>query len=94
MRRHRDGAAHAVIFSCIYSKPFLAVNYDPKVLSFCIEMGMEDYVIGLASFDKKKITEQFDLLMKNKNQLQKRSAKRQRQNASLHSLTQNARTRC
>lgn len=32
---------------------------------------MEDYVIGLASFDKKKITEQFDLLMKNKNQLQK-----------------------
>lgn len=62
---------HAVIFSCIYSKPFLAVNYDPKVLSFCIEMGMEDYVIGLASFDKKKITEQFDLLMKNKNQLQK-----------------------
>lgn len=62
---------HAVIFSCIYSKPFLAVNYDPKVLSFCIEMGMEDYVIALASFDKKKITKQFDLLMQNKSQLQK-----------------------
>lgn len=62
---------HAVIFSCIYSKPFLAVNYDPKVLSFCIEMGMEDYVIALASFDKKKISKQFDLLMQNKSQLQK-----------------------
>ena len=62
---------HAVIFSCIYSKPFLAVNYDPKVLSFCIEKGKEDYVIALASFDKKKISKQFDLLMQNKSQLQK-----------------------
>ena len=32
---------------------------------------MEDYVIALASFDKKKITKQFDLLMQNKSQLQK-----------------------
>lgn len=63
---------HAVIFSCIYSKPFLAVNYDPKVLSFCIEMGMEDYVIGLESFDKDRIISQFDSLIKNKALLQKK----------------------
>ena len=62
---------HAAIFSCIYSKPFLAVNYDPKVLSFCIEMGMEDYVVGLASFDMNRIKEQFDSLIENRTQLQK-----------------------
>lgn len=62
---------HAVIFSCIYNKPFLAVNYDPKVLSFCIEMGMEDYVISLSSFDVKRALGQFESIEKNKACLQK-----------------------
>jgi len=57
---------HAVIFSCIYSKPFLAVNYDPKILSFCTEMGMEDYVLDIESFDIDSTLTQFENLYKNK----------------------------
>lgn len=60
---------HAVIFSCIYNKPFLAINYDPKVSSFCIEIGMEDYIISLNSFDIEKATLQFKKLFENRQQL-------------------------
>lgn len=63
---------HALIFSCIFGKPFLAVNYDPKVLSFCIEMGMEDYVIGLASFNSDNVAKQFENVMKNSGQISER----------------------
>lgn len=60
---------HAVIFSCIYNKPFLAINYDPKVLAFCIEMGMDDYIMSLSDFDAKKAQLQFEKLVNNKAQL-------------------------
>lgn len=60
---------HAAIFSCIYGKPFLAVNYDPKVKSLCIDMDMEDCMIGLTTFDKETVTKQFEKLIEEKEQI-------------------------
>ena len=56
---------HAIIFSCIYGKPFIAINYDPKVLSFCEEMGMERYVLGVSGFSEDKALDRFADIMEN-----------------------------
>lgn len=46
---------HAIIFSCIFSKPFTAINYDPKVQALCNEVEMNDYVIDSNSSSSENI---------------------------------------
>lgn len=60
---------HAIIFSSVFERPFMAVNYDPKVLSFCIEMGMEDYILGISSFKSDVAFEQLKSLVGNKDEI-------------------------
>ncbi len=71
---------HAVTFSCIYCKPFLALNYDPKVMSLCIEMGMEDYIIDFADVSDAETGAKFDGLIADRenieNMLKERVAKK------------------
>ncbi len=40
---------HAIIFGCIFTKPFIAINYDPKVFSLCAELDMSDFVLSSAN---------------------------------------------
>jgi polysaccharide pyruvyl transferase WcaK-like protein len=60
---------HAVIFSSIFGVPFMAINYDPKVLSHCIETGMEKYMLSLERFDKNEALATFDALYGNRNEI-------------------------
>lgn len=42
---------HAVIFSCIFGTPFVAINYDPKVKSLCRDIDMQQSIIDIKEFD-------------------------------------------
>lgn len=46
---------HAVIFSCIFGTPFIAINYDPKVQSLCKDLDMEGNIIDINNFDIQKL---------------------------------------
>ena len=46
---------HAVIFSCIFGTPFVAVNYDPKVQSLCKDLEMEESIINIKDADTQKL---------------------------------------
>ncbi len=56
---------HAIIFSGIFGVPFMAIDYDPKVLSLCNDLGIGDYVLKLNSFNKEKALLCFEKLVKN-----------------------------
>ena len=58
---------HAVIFSSIFGIPFMAINYDPKVLALCNETNMQEYMVSLDGFDKDTATDTFEKLMQNRN---------------------------
>ncbi len=57
---------HAIIFSGIFGVPFMAVDYDPKVLSLCRELSIDNYALSLKSFSADAAIKCFDDLMQNK----------------------------
>jgi len=54
---------HAIIFSCIFDVPFMAIDYDPKVMSLCNEFGINEFALSLNSFSKDDAARTFDKLM-------------------------------
>lgn len=56
---------HAIIFSCIFDVPFMAINYDPKVMSLCNEFDISNLVISLDNFSKDDAALVFDNLINN-----------------------------
>ncbi len=60
---------HAVIFSSIFGLPFMAINYDPKVLSHCTETNMEQYMLSLDNFDKDTAVNTFEALYNNRDNI-------------------------
>lgn len=57
---------HAIIFSSIFGTPFMAVDYDPKVMSLCRELSLDSYALSLKGFGAKQAIDCFDSLMQNK----------------------------
>lgn len=60
---------HAIIFTSIFGKPYLAIDYDPKVRSLCNELGVKQYMIGLGEFSAKTASEMFSDIMQNKDEI-------------------------
>ncbi len=57
---------HSMIFSSIFERPFIAIDYDPKVKSLCKELGCDGYMISSDEFEKKTAENKFDTLWKNR----------------------------
>ena len=57
---------HAIIFSSVFGKPFIAIDYDPKVRALCSELGVKQYMIGLGEFDAKIACAKFSDVMQNR----------------------------
>ncbi len=60
---------HSMIFSSIFEKPFIAIDYDPKVKSLCKELGCDDLIIPLDQFEKQSAVNKFDMLWQNRDEI-------------------------
>ena len=63
---------HAIIFSCIFNHPFVAINYDPKVHSLCLDLEMEEYLINCFSYptpDSNKLYKTINNMINNNEQI-------------------------
>lgn len=60
---------HALIFSSIFNKPFMAIDYDPKVHDFAKRMNLDKYMQSSTNFDVEKALRDFDLLVQDEQEI-------------------------
>ena len=61
---------HTLIFAAVFDIPMIGIPYDPKVKSFLNDIfGSDAYTVGLKDFSKEKLTEKFNVLTANKENL-------------------------
>ena len=60
---------HALIFSSIFNKPFMAIDYDPKVHDFARRMNLDKYMQSSTNFDIDKALGDFDMLVQNEQKI-------------------------
>ncbi len=81
---------HAMVFSTIFQKPFIALNYDPKILSLCDEFEYNDYVVSAYDFNENEAKNKFDLMWKNKDEISKKFAEKTAKKRTLAKNNANA----
>lgn len=76
---------HALVFAAVFGVPMLGIAYDPKVRSFLSSVYDSDaYTCPLKSFSKEALTDKFDILISNKEEIKQKiesAAKQQLENA-------------
>ena len=63
---------HCIILAAISCRPFLALNYDPKIRKFSELMGMQEYLIDINASHENEIVEKVVLLKKNYDNISKK----------------------
>lgn len=60
---------HSLIFASICHTPFLALSYSEKVRSFCAQVGMEDFILGLDEVDLAALMVRFERILSERDAL-------------------------
>ena len=66
---------HSVIAAIMVEKPFIAINYAPKVKAFLEYAKLDEFLIDMDDLSEDKLNEMFKKIMKNKVNIRKRLKK-------------------
>ncbi|MCL2739924.1 MAG: polysaccharide pyruvyl transferase family protein, partial [Oscillospiraceae bacterium] len=53
---------HAIIYSAVAGKPFVAISYDPKVAAVTDSLGMSEFLENVDNFDVDRIIKNIDVI--------------------------------